>query len=999
MQAWKLPAWVVIGLCIFCATPTLAYEEEPEGPGRSETPSSYNALVYEVYQFDIGSRSQAEDALTHQGYNVTWYGNPIVPDSTISPDPMLLDWRDEQDDGDGAMGFVGHGGNDGKGIEIWCHNDWGLQKCYTMKQYYETYHGFSGKLYVAEPSSNSGYSVSIRWGSIPQYCSYADAIIDIETCCSVLSSTYPGARVEFVNDCGLPYSYITTNMDAIWGGFDGTASGTEDDWYYRTAKWGFTLASSKLHMREPVTNGGFTTLAPYIKWASFQSNDQVPEEVELKILTDTKVQTAGSVLNAFEIYRVSGDPTIEIVNAVQDNDTTFTVTVRPVDGEFGTSYFKALHTEIVSANNSSAQLDGDGEEGPNDRVWRLKHGQDPAADIGAFTVDQNGISRVDIECLYQTQKLEIWGLEGDQHTTVATIENPQIGHTELFVGNSYPLYQLVEIETNGRIMDHGVVSPRERVYRDPTPHFSADEIHAKLDSLFATRGESNGGYRSSIPGNRLDILAAPQFLTTAEYHAYHRAWYDGIETVVIDVSQFGTTPEAIESGIQSYISSSPSQLFLLVGDGHSRLWTNQGLWSENGWDQIKQDYLAAGYPSEGNPENQDIPVGEVPDPAARNYNMGYFEPNWYKGDGPHYCQSDCPPKVVSRLPFHYDWQYANHLYKIYYYDNGPVGTYPYDALICVGDVDLYFGDGSGDYARDVADRIVSTLAPGTSYEPLLLQSVYMGAWQRLMETINRWQQDVDLVYFTSSRSTRYNTGHFLSLSAGFDISMLYGSKPNWMIGVVCDAGDEFRTMNPNPEYGETVLARLLQDGDCGAIGTIVAGSGTWQSGNELIAPEFNEKLFEDLSRPVMESFRQAQCSVLSALDPVDDYDAYNTVLSYFMYGDPCLLLRHPTYACDVPETPMPEYRLELRQNSPNPMHNNGTTIRFGLAETGPVQILVYDVGGRLVRTLVNGELAPGNYNVNWRGNTDDGRIASAGVYFCQMTAGGQKFNRKMILLD
>ncbi len=991
MQTWKLPLWVVIGLCIFCAAPALAYEDEPEGPGRSETPSSYNALVYEVYRFDIGAREMAEDALTHQGYNVTWYGNTSVPDSVTSADPMLLDWRDEQNDGDGTKCFVGHGGTDGKGIEIWCHNDWGLQKCYAMKQYYETYHGFAGELYVAEPSSHSGYSVSIRWGSIPQYCNFANAVIDIETCCSVLSSTYPGARVEFVNDCGLPYSSITTNMNAIWGGFDGQASGTHDDWWYRTAKWGFTLASAKLYMREPITDGGFTTLAPYIKWASFQSNDQVPQQMELEILTDTKVQTSGSVLDAFEITRPGNPPSIEIINAIQNNDTTFTVTVRPANGEFGTSYFKALHSQIVSANNTSAELDGDGEEGPNDRVWRLKHGQDPAADIGAFTVDENGTARIDIECLYQTQKLQIWGLEDDQHTVVATIENPRIGHTELSVGTSYPLYQLVEIETDGRIMDHGIVAPRERVERIKDPHPTPEELRARLDERIERRNASGDGYRSSIPGNRLVIFAAPQFVNAAWYHADYRTWHDGIEVEIIDIAdEYGSNPEAIETGIITRVASDPSQLFLLVGDSHNRLWTDQTIWNQNGWDQIKQDYLDAGYPPEGNPERQDIPVGEIPDPAPRNYNLGYFEPNWYRGDGPHYCQSDFPTKVVARLPFHEEWQYLSYIWKIQWYDNGSIDGYPYITLLCVGDVDLYFGDGSGAYALNVAEDVVSVLPTGTNYE-LLLQSDYMGAWQRIMATVERWNNDLEAVFFASSRSTRYNVGHFLSLSAGFDINLIqFGSWPCWMVGSTCDTGGEFRTMNP--DYGETVLIRLLQDADRGIIAAIVPGTGSWQSGNKIIAP------FEDLSRPPMESFRQAQCEALAGLDPIDDSDAYNTILSYFMYGDPCLMLRHAAYACDAPETVMPAYRLELRQNSPNPVYGN-TTIRFGLAETGLVQIRVYDVGGRLIRTLVDGELTPGSYSVDWRRNTDDGQITSAGVYFCRMAAGGQEFNRKMILLN
>jgi len=71
----------------------------------------------------------------------------------------------------------------------------------------------------------------------------------------------------------------------------------------------------------------------------------------------------------------------------------------------------------------------------------------------------------------------------------------------------------------------------------------------------------------------------------------------------------------------------------------------------------------------------------------------------------------------------------------------------------------------------------------------------------------------------------------------------------------------------------------------------------------------------------------------------------------------------------------------LDQNFPNPF-NPVTTISFRLAVPGAVRLSVYDVSGRLVRTLVDeGEMAAGDHQIVWNGLEQTGRAAAAGVYF------------------
>lgn len=83
--------------------------------------------------------------------------------------------------------------------------------------------------------------------------------------------------------------------------------------------------------------------------------------------------------------------------------------------------------------------------------------------------------------------------------------------------------------------------------------------------------------------------------------------------------------------------------------------------------------------------------------------------------------------------------------------------------------------------------------------------------------------------------------------------------------------------------------------------------------------------------------------------------------------------------------------------SPNPF-NPSTMIMYELATPGHVTIAVYDVGGRLVRTLVDGHVGPGRHEVMWNGLDGSGNTAASGVYFYRLTTPGLVDTRKMVLL-
>ena len=78
---------------------------------------------------------------------------------------------------------------------------------------------------------------------------------------------------------------------------------------------------------------------------------------------------------------------------------------------------------------------------------------------------------------------------------------------------------------------------------------------------------------------------------------------------------------------------------------------------------------------------------------------------------------------------------------------------------------------------------------------------------------------------------------------------------------------------------------------------------------------------------------------------------------------------------------------------PNPF-NPVTTIRFDIGSTSHESTLrIYDVSGRNVATLINGQLQPGNYEVKW-----DARGFASGIYFSELISGTKRHTQKMVLL-
>ena len=87
----------------------------------------------------------------------------------------------------------------------------------------------------------------------------------------------------------------------------------------------------------------------------------------------------------------------------------------------------------------------------------------------------------------------------------------------------------------------------------------------------------------------------------------------------------------------------------------------------------------------------------------------------------------------------------------------------------------------------------------------------------------------------------------------------------------------------------------------------------------------------------------------------------------------------------------------LDQNYPNPF-NPTTSIAYAIPEDGAVNLMVYNMQGQVVRTLVNDSQTAGKYSVTWDGRNDDGSMVSNGMYIYRLAADGRTAEKKMTLL-
>jgi hypothetical protein len=98
-----------------------------------------------------------------------------------------------------------------------------------------------------------------------------------------------------------------------------------------------------------------------------------------------------------------------------------------------------------------------------------------------------------------------------------------------------------------------------------------------------------------------------------------------------------------------------------------------------------------------------------------------------------------------------------------------------------------------------------------------------------------------------------------------------------------------------------------------------------------------------------------------------------------------------------PEQTLAPSQFVLAQNYPNPF-NPSTSIGIAIHEGSQVKLAVYDLNGKLVRTLMEGFLTPRDYSFVWDGRDMTGKLMPSGVYLYRLTDGMRAEAKPMILM-
>jgi hypothetical protein len=107
-----------------------------------------------------------------------------------------------------------------------------------------------------------------------------------------------------------------------------------------------------------------------------------------------------------------------------------------------------------------------------------------------------------------------------------------------------------------------------------------------------------------------------------------------------------------------------------------------------------------------------------------------------------------------------------------------------------------------------------------------------------------------------------------------------------------------------------------------------------------------------------------------------------------------LLIGNDDFVASDPNRPS-VFRMRLLGAHPNPFRS-GAVIRYEVDRPGNVEIDIFDVQGRRVRRLLADAPEPGRFEVAWRGEGDDGRVASPGVYFYRLRSPVISEARKLV---
>ncbi|MBM3320773.1 MAG: T9SS type A sorting domain-containing protein [Candidatus Eisenbacteria bacterium] len=344
---------------------------------------------------------------------------------------------------------------------------------------------------------------------------------------------------------------------------------------------------------------------------------------------------------------------------------------------------------------------------------------------------------------------------------------------------------------------------------------------------------------------------------------------------------------------------------------------------------------------------------------------------------------------VGRIPATSAADVSNAVAKILERENSSDPTYGKRSLLFVEDS----GDCGNDAAwiRALADSVNACLPTDWS-RTLIARSAIGGTyndWERVADSA--WSAGQGLVFFFGNCSGWWSFNDFWNTAMGWDSGKL---SPNhvypFVFGGSCGEGG----IDRRDLWGihRPILEQLLCSfPDRGASGGLLPTRSLHPYTAVRIAKHFIDRVFR--GEPTLGSAAyHAMEDLLEVFPGAEDH-----VWEYVFFGDPAMRSLAPDVSAVAGSMGSEQFAFALEMPAPNPVSARGA-IRFSLPAAADVDLKVYDLSGRVVKTILSGRSEAGRHSVEWDGTNERGRPVASGIYFLHLRSGDREAARKITLL-
>jgi hypothetical protein len=202
-------------------------------------------------------------------------------------------------------------------------------------------------------------------------------------------------------------------------------------------------------------------------------------------------------------------------------------------------------------------------------------------------------------------------------------------------------------------------------------------------------------------------------------------------------------------------------------------------------------------------------------------------------------------------------------------------------------------------------------------------------------------------------------------------------------------------------WNSTALAEYMMVDDGTTNGDMTAGDSIYTF-QVLFSPDSNDVIGQEFKFGIGAGDNEGGNTGfgLNHIENIDDGQAQFTIHSDFGSINPGFYWRWDflNHVVGIEDQPVAVIKTpHLSANYPNPF-NPVTTINFALPKIMEVDLVIYDLLGRKVRTLLSGNQQAGAHKVLWNGTDDRGKVVSSGIYYYRLTTENYNKTMKMVLM-